>query len=157
MKPWLFLILVCFGVSSCQNADLKKRSAEEILESEIQQMNWDEVDFYPTFESCGSVTSKTESLNCFKNTIKTSIQQGLINKNLIRSNPEADTLRIHLQVDQYGNTQIKNIDISETTGAKNPELQDWLQQCIQNLPKAYPAQKRSVPVNLEVKLPIILK
>ncbi|WP_127844331.1 hypothetical protein [Psychroflexus aestuariivivens] len=156
MKPWLFIILVCFGIS-CQNADLKKRSAQDILESEMQQMNWEEVDFYPTFSSCSDVTSKTESLNCFKTTVETSIIQGLKNKNLIRSNPEADTLRLHLYVDQFGNTQITNIDISETTAMKNPELRFWLQQSIQNLPKAYPAQKRSVPVNLKVKLPIILK
>jgi len=156
MKPCVLLILVCFGLS-CQKADFKKRSAEDILDSEMQQMNWDEVDFYPTFAYCEEVTSKVESLTCFKQTIKTSITESLTKRNLTRTNPKADTVSLHIYVDRSGNTRIKTIDISETTATKNPKLKQWLEESIQDLPQAYPAQKRSVPVSLEVKLPIILK
>ncbi|MFN2261616.1 MAG: hypothetical protein ABR595_06085, partial [Psychroflexus sp.] len=114
-------------------------------------------DFYPTFESCNEVTSKVESQNCFTDKIKMAVLDELKGKTLIRSNPKADTIQLQLHIDQNGNTQLTNISISETTASKNPELQNWLRHTIQNLPKAYPAQKRSVPVNLDVKLPIVLK
>ena len=157
MNRWLTVFLVVLTLTSCQEFDLKKQSAEDILEEELKSIDWKEVDFYPTFDSCGSVTSKEESKSCFEKTIKTSIENKLLKEKVITSKHSQDTVMIALFISAKGETEIKDLQIPDQVLEKNPELQDWLTEVITALPKVYPAQKRSVPVDLQTQLPIILE
>jgi hypothetical protein len=157
MNRWLTVFLFVITLTSCQEFDFKKQSAEEILEKELKSINWNEVDFYPTFDSCGSVTSKEESKTCFENKIKTSIENKLIKEKVITTNQSQDTIIIALHISEEGETQINGLKIPDQILERNPDLKDWLTEVINELPKIHPAQKRSVPVSLQTQLPIILK
>ena len=51
---------------SCNYFDAKKVSADDILEEELQTFTWNEVDEYPSFEMCDSLSSKAEKKQCFE-------------------------------------------------------------------------------------------
>ena len=156
MKLWtsLFLILT---LSSCKDFDFKKQSAEQIMEEELKSINWEEVDFYPTFQNCSTITSKAESKICFETEIKNKIGNHLEDKQLITSNSKQDTVVLELHISAEGKTNIKHLKISDHIASQNPELENWLKEAISKLSEIYPAQKRSVPVPLHTELPIILK
>lgn len=156
MKLWtsLFLVLILF---SCKDFDLKKQSADEILQEEMKTINWSEVDFYPTFENCGVVTSKPESKTCFETEIKKAIRNRLSQQQIITSKTTQDTVILELYISAEGEAMLKTIKISDDISSQNPELDTWLREAIAQLPEVYPAQKRSVPVPISTELPIILK
>lgn len=156
MKLWtpFFLILI---LCSCKDFDLKKQSANEILQEEIKSINWEEVDFYPTFENCGVITSKQESKTCFETEIKKAIRHRLSQQQIITSKTTQDTVVLELFISADGEAKLKTIRISEDISSQNPELDNWLKEAISKLPEVYPAQKRSVPVPLRTEVPIILR
>ncbi|MBZ9787872.1 hypothetical protein LB456_10435 [Psychroflexus sp. CAK57W] len=156
MKLWtpLFLILI---LSSCKDFNLKKQSAEEILQEEMKAINWKEVDFYPTFQDCGVVTSKQESKVCFETQIKKAVSNRLSQQQITTSEASLDTLVLELYITEEGEARVENLRISDKISSQNPKLEGWLKEAISNLPDLYPAQKRSVPVALRTELPILLE
>ncbi|MFO7745489.1 MAG: hypothetical protein R6V36_08900 [Psychroflexus sp.] len=156
MKLWtpIFLVLI---LCSCKDLNLKKQSADEILQEELKSINWKEVDFYPTFDNCGVITSKEQSKTCFETEIKKAVRDQLSQRQIITTNSVQDTVVLELYISTEGETRIKNIKISSEISSQNPELKNWLNAAISGLPEVYPAQKRSVPVPLHTQLPIILK
>lgn len=156
MKSWISFLLILI-LCSCKDFDLKKQSADEMLQQELNSINWKEVDFYPTFQNCGVVTSKQESKACFETEIKKAISNRLSQQQIMTSNTAQDTLILELFISEEGNISIKNIKIPSNISSQNPELKNWLKESISDLPEIYPAQKRSVPVSLRTELPIVLK
>ncbi|NEV93963.1 hypothetical protein G3567_07365 [Psychroflexus sp. YR1-1] len=156
MKLWTLFFLTLM-LSSCQDFDFKKQSAEEIMQEELKSINWEEVDFYPTFQNCGLVTSKEESKVCFETQIKQAVSNRLSQQQILTSKSAQDTVILELFITEEGEALLKTISISDELSAQNPDLDDWLKEAISELPDLYPAQKRSVPVPLRSELPIILK
>lgn len=156
MNRW-FIFLLAATLISCKDFNLKKHSADEILQKELKSINWSEVDFYPTFEDCGVVTSKLESKTCFEAQIRETVRHRLSQQQIITTKKSPDTVILKLSITKEGEAQIKNIKVSEEISSQNPQLTDWLQDAISKLPEVYPAQKRGVPVPLDTQLPIILK
>ncbi|WP_019039685.1 hypothetical protein [Psychroflexus tropicus] len=157
MNRWLAILLFTITLASCQDFDLKKQSANEILEQEIKSINWNEVDFYPTFTTCGIITSKQESKSCFENQIKKTIRDRLEKVELITSVQTKDTLIVKLFISSNGDTRIDGFKIQDELRDKNPEIKNWLREAISELPEIFPAQKRSIPVSLHAQIPILIK
>lgn len=156
MKYWFPFLLILL-LSSCNEFNLQKHSAEEILHEELKSINWKEVDFYPTFNGCGAITSKEESKTCFETEIKKAINNRLSQHQIVTSSTSQDTLILELFISIDGKTELKSITIPDSISSQNPKLKSWLYTAISDLPEFYPAQKRSVPVSLKTELPIILK
>jgi hypothetical protein len=156
MKRGVTFLLIIL-LSSCNEFNLQKQSAEEILQEELKSINWKEVDFYPTFKGCGVITSKEESKNCFETEIKEAINHRLSQHQIITTNTAQDTIILELFISTAGKTELQSITMPDTISAQNPKLKNWLHAVVSDLPEFYPAQKRSVPVALKTKLPIILK
>jgi hypothetical protein len=156
MKYWfLYLMISCF--ISCKDFNFEKESAEEILKQELKSINWQEVDFYPTFQTCETVTSKQESKTCFETEVKASVYNRLSQEEIITFNQEQDTVILELSISKKGEATMDVLKIPEGISSNNPQLNLWLKEAIDNLPELYPAQKRGVPVALRTQLPILLE
>ena len=59
----VFLLIIT--LASCEYFNVKKTSSEAILKEELQTFNWNDVDEYPTFSICDSLTSKQEKKTMF--------------------------------------------------------------------------------------------
>lgn len=155
MNRW-FLFLLVVLLLSCKDFELKKQSADQILEEQLKSINWNEVDFYPRFNNCGTINSKDESKICFDSEIKKAISKHLEGQKIASSNTSNDTLLLKLFVTKEGVLSLEKLIIPEKIELENPKLRSLLNESIETLPKLSPAQKRSVPVPLHTQLPIII-
>ena len=58
----LFLVLFCF---SCQYLEKKVPSEKELLDKQMKEINWTEVDEYPSIDDCEKLTDANQRKQCF--------------------------------------------------------------------------------------------
>ena len=156
MKPFVFL-LIFLCATSCSYLEKKKVNSEELLEEELQTFNWNEVDTYPTFSSCDSITIKADSRACFQNTLVDNVNTYLKSQNLVVSKDVNDTIRLHIKIDNKGFLIVESMLIKPETVLQIPEIDSLLRQSLKNVPKIHPAIKRGQQVTTAFELPVIVK
>lgn len=147
----LLLILVSFW--SCDYFDKKKINTTDILEEELQSINWKDVDEYPTFSICDSSSNKK---TCFEDVLRNRLNTNLSQQNIIVTEDVSDTILLKIYIDNKGNFKVKDIVCSDATRAQIPKLDSLLRHSFDSLPKIYPAIKRSQQVATEFSLPIVV-
>lgn len=150
----LFLIIL---FTSCDYFEKQKVNSEDLLKEELQTFNWNEVDTYPTFSSCDSITAKAESKVCFQNTLLAHVNHYLSDQNIVVSNDVNDTIRLKLIIDNKGLLLIDSMAIKQETQFQIPEIDSLLRQSLKDIPKIYPAIKRGQQVTTAFELPVIVK
>ena len=149
----VFILLVLW---SCDYFENKKIETKDIVEQELQSINWKDVDEYPTFSVCDSVSGKQERKGCFEATVLKHVNSYLSNQHIVVSEDVADTIFMNLAIDKLGNISIINLEINSHTRQVLPEIDSLLRGSVLGLPKIYPAIKRRQQVNTEFVLPINL-
>lgn len=153
--------ITCFAfmflLVSCEYFEKKKIYSEDLLEEELQTFNWNEVDTYPTFSSCDSITVKADSKACFQNTLVSNVNNFLEKQNLVVSKDVNDTIHLHIEINNKGVLDIKSIDYNPETAVMIPEIDSLLRQSLKDIPKIHPAIKRGQQVTTAFELPIIVK
>jgi len=150
------LLFVTFLIFSC-NFETKKISSEEVLELESRTLNWKEVDEYPAFEDCQNETELLAARECFEREVAENIYAYLSKQQPVVTKSINDTLYLYLEINGEGQPQIDSVKIDSTVTNQLPEIELWLNQSIDSLPKIYPASKRGVPVSTVFKMPIVIK
>jgi hypothetical protein len=156
MKPTVFLFILLFA-TSCNYFEKKKVSSEDLLEEELQTFNWNEVDTYPTFSNCDSITAKTEIKACFQNTMLSNVNQFLEQQNIVVSEDVNDTIMLKIIIDNKGILEVESIAVKPETQFQIPEIDSLLRQSLKGIPKIYPAIKRGQQVTTAFELPVIVK
>jgi len=156
MNRIVFLLILLFA-TSCNYFEKKKVYPEDLLEEELRTFNWNEVDTYPTFSSCDSITVREDSRACFQNTIIGSVNQFLEAQHIVVSNDVNDTIRLKISIDNKGVLQVESIQLQPETAVQIPEIDSLLRQSLKGIPKIYPAIKRGQPVTTAFELPVIVK
>lgn len=148
----LFLVL-----TSCEYFNVKKTSSEAILKEELQTFNWNDVDEYPSFSICDSLTLKAEKKTCFQQVLTSHISGFLQNEIIIVSKDISDTIVLNFRVSETGKLNLTDAKIDSLTIAEIPNIKALLTKSLDSLPRVYPATKRGQQVKTEFKLPIIVK
>lgn len=156
MKPIAFLLIVLLA-TSCDYFEKKKVYSEDLLEEELQSFNWNEVDTYPTFSTCDSISTKEDSKACFQNTLIGSVTAYLSAQNLVVSKDINDTIRLDIEINKQGVLRIQSIDVNPETKLQIPEIDSLLRESLKSIPKIYPAIKRGQQVTTSFQLPIIVR
>ncbi len=155
MKKVLLFVFTLI-LTSC-NFETKKISSEEVLEQESRSLNWKEVDEYPTFENCKNTNGLTAAKNCFERQVATTIYSFLSSQQPVVTESINDTLFIYLEITKEGKPQIDSVKVDTTLTNQLPEIEQWLRQSIDSLPRIYPASKRGIPVSTVFKMPVVVK
>ena len=150
--PILFLIFCC----SCHYFEKKKLDSEMLLEEELQAFNWNELDQYPSFESCEDGIDFQANKGCFETVLTTHIFEVLKSNESMISVPLKDTLILDLLVSKRGGLSVKNLKGSHISDETSARFKDALTKSFSALPVLYPAIKRSQHVQAVFQLPIIL-
>jgi len=150
--PILFLIFCC----SCHYFEKKKLDSEMLLEEELQAFNWNELDQYPSFESCEDGIDFQANKVCFETVLTTHIFEVLKSNESMISEPLKDTLILDLLVSKRGGLSVKSFKGSHISDETSARLKDALTKSFSALPVLYPAIKRSQHVQAVFQLPIIL-
>jgi len=152
MRYSLFFSLIFF--CSCQFIDKKKLDFELFLENELTAFKWDELDQYPTFETCDENYNYEQNKICFESILSNHFIEFFKANNNISITKTTDTLIFELKVSKAGQIFISN---SKSQFSIYPVgFIDLLQHSFLDLPVLYPAIKRSQYVDSSFKLPVIL-
>ncbi|SFN41261.1 hypothetical protein SAMN04487989_101274 [Bizionia echini] len=153
----LYFILMCLAVTSCNYFDAKKTSSDVILENELLTFNWNEVDEYPTFDSCDENATQDDKKRCFQNTLTEIITQKLQQDTLIVKQDINDTVYMNFEISKDGLLSLITIEADSITLQEIPNMKELLHKSVDSLPKIYPAIRRSQQVKTAFTLPVIIQ
>lgn len=153
----LACFLLIFLLTACDYLENQKVNSEDLLKEELQTFNWNDVDTYPTFNSCEAMTTKEDSRVCFQNTLLQHVNNYLGRQNIVVSEDVNDTIRLKLIIDNRGHLEIEDVAIKPETQFQIPEIDSLLRQSLNGVPKIFPAIKRGQQVTTVFELPIIVK
>ncbi|MEM6516986.1 MAG: hypothetical protein AAF688_12440 [Bacteroidota bacterium] len=153
MRRYLFLLIPTVFLC-CDYFEKQKVFSEDLLEEELKTFNWNEVDEYPSFESCNNAQNRKD---CFENTLRDKLNTNLAEHLIVVSEELKDTIGIELLISKEGELNVQIIEISEETKRIIPEIDSLIRHSLDSLPKIFPAIKRSQPVETQFILPILIK
>ncbi|MFV0566767.1 MAG: hypothetical protein ACK5NB_13155 [Flavobacteriaceae bacterium] len=153
----LYVFILVVTLQSCEYFKVKKTSPEAILNEELKTFNWNEVDEYPSFSVCDSLTNSTDKQACFSQTLTRYILQHLETKNITVNHNIADTITLQFEVSETGQLTLIDTKTDSLTIAEIPEINQLLHNSLDSLPKIFPAIKRGQQVKTRFTLPIIIQ
>lgn len=151
-----FVFLLFLMLTSCEYLNVKKTSTEAILKEELQTFNWKDVDVYPSFSKCDSLSLRQERKACFHEVLTRHILEFLQNENIVVTQDISDTMILKFQVSETGVLKLLQAKIDSVTSVSIPQIENLLYKSLDSLPKIYPATKRGQQVKTEFTLPIII-
>lgn len=153
---YLSLLLVAL-LMSCSYFEKSKLDTQTLVEEELQSINWNDVDVYPSFANCEELSGNTDKKNCFQNTLISHINKNLSQHVLVVSETINDTVLLTLNCSSAGQLSIEHIKIKPETQAQLQNIDSIILSGLDSLPKLFPAIKRSQPVATQFTLPIVIK
>ncbi|TDP58715.1 hypothetical protein [Flavobacterium dankookense] len=156
-KIILFLPLSVFFFTSCQLFDKKVPNEKELLEKQINEINWKEVDEYPSIVDCEKITNEEERKQCFFDFLTSTIQQKLDNDTLRTMYPQLDTIEVKVTVFPNAEVTFEPQFPRDSVAYDTIKIDSILKSKLVDFPKINPAIKRGIPVKTQFVLPVILK
>ncbi|MUU78696.1 hypothetical protein [Winogradskyella endarachnes] len=150
-------LLILLFATSCNYFEKKKVTPEDILEEELQTFNWNDVDTYPTFTSCETITAKEESKICFQNTLIAGVNSYLEAQKIVVANDVFDTIKMNIVIDKQGVLEVDSIIAHPETLREIPQIDSLLRESLKSIPKIFPAIKRGQQVTTVFELPVIVR
>ncbi|WP_220759550.1 hypothetical protein [Flavobacterium sp. UMI-01] len=156
MKYYIFFIIIFF-FNSCQYFDKQFPSEKELLQKELNTINWKEVDEYPSFVDCNQMEGKEERQKCFFQFLTELIQEKIRIDTLATLYPELDTIEVKVTVYPNSRIQFEPLFPKDSVAYDKVKIDSILKRRLVGFPKVNPAIKRGIPVKTQFILPVILK
>lgn len=149
-------IMILFGFISCGLFESKEEKAQELVDQEMQNIDWNAVDNYPLFENCDESVSKAGQKECFEQELISRFSATLKEFEFVLSNDVDTTIYVDFLIDRKGSIAVVNIEKDSKIDVQMPEFDGIITQSLRGLPRLAPALKRGVPVSAKFRIPIIL-
>ncbi|HEU0136627.1 MAG TPA: hypothetical protein VFQ50_04995 [Flavobacterium sp.] len=146
------LLLLCAG---CKQFDTTVPDKDQLLQKELQAINWNEVDEMPSVAECDSLADKSTRQQCFTNYLASTIQQKISIDTLAVLYPQIDTIKVKITV-FADSTVIFEPELSQNLMYDPQKIDSIIKDRLADFPKVSPALKRGVPVKTQFTLPLIL-
>lgn len=143
--------------SGCKNFEVRKLSSDELVREELEQIDWESLDSYPSFEVCDNQTDKMQKRQCFEQEVAKHIFEYLQKHEVVLKDSIKEQVELILIVSAEGNIALDDIALSSQLENQIPEIKNWLKQAVEQLPAIYPAEKRGIPVKSKYKLPLVIE
>jgi hypothetical protein len=150
----LFFILLVF---SCQFFDKPIPNEKQLLDKQIKEINWNEVDAYPSVLDCEKLSDKQLRKQCFFEFLTTTIKEKLAIDSLHSTNPKCDTIQVKVTVFPNAKVRFEPQFPNDAVAYDSTKIDSLLQARLTNFPKINPALKRGIPVTTQFVLPVIIK
>jgi hypothetical protein len=150
----LFLVSLCF---SCQYFEKEVPNEKELLDKQLKEINWNEVDEYPSVADCEKLTDATQRKQCFFEFLTTAIQQKLAVDTLSTLFPKLDTIEVKVTVFPNSTMEFEPQFPKDSVAYDTIKIDSILRIRLVNFPKVNPAIKRGIPVKTKFVLPVIIK
>ena len=157
MNVRLMSFAFCMLLASCSRWETKKITTEDILNREWNTIDITEVDTYPSFEDCKTLSEKMALKKCFEDRVINTLYSELSNRTLIVQESIHDTVWVDFIVNETGAFCLDSIHLTPVVRKELPEFPLWIHDATLALPKSEPAIKRDILVKTRFKVPIVLK
>ncbi|MEJ2162443.1 MAG: hypothetical protein P8X60_03765 [Robiginitalea sp.] len=159
MKYRIGILLIILGLTgvSCEWFASRESKTQELVESELRSINWNEVDQFPLFEDCNETVSKPEQRLCFENTLVMHLSMALQDFEFRSDKPLADTLYVDFLVDNRGGISVVSVEENQVLKEENPEFERIVSGSLRSLPRLQPALKRGIPVAAKFRIPLVIQ
>ena len=151
--PILLLILL----QSCQYLEKKVPNEKELLDKQMKEINWNEVDEYPSVADCEKLKDVAQRKQCFFEFLTTTIQQKLAIDTLSTMFPKLDTIEVKVTVFPNANLEFEPQFPKDSVAYDTIKIDSILRVRLVDFPKVNPAIKRGIPVKTQFVLPVIIK
>ena len=150
-------ILYCiFLFISCNWFVSREEKTQKLVNQEMHDINWNEIDKYPLFDNCDELRSKKGQRKCFEETFILHFSV-IINEFKFESNSDInDTVNVDFLIDRNGELSILNIEKNTKIKNQIPGFNAIIIQGFKELPAIAPALKRGIPVATKFRIPIVL-
>ena len=151
----LFILLVCG--TSCDYFHKPVPSKELLLEKELNAIDWNQVDQYPSIPECENIEDKTQRQQCFFEYLTSIIQQKLSQDTLPFPGIDIDTIIVKVTVFPDATIDFEPQFPKDSLIYDQIKIDSLLTEKLKNFPRINPALKRGIPVKTQFILPVILK
>lgn len=134
----------------------KEKKTQELVQKEVQEIDFNEVDNYPLFENCDETLTKAGQRECFEQQILSNCSQILSQYEFVLATNADENVYVDFLVDQDGQVSVLFIEKDEAIDEQMPEFNQLITQGLEDLPPLAPALKRGIPVKTKFRIPIIL-
>lgn len=150
-------VLACFCLfTSCDWFTSNEEKTQELVNEEMRNINFNEVDRYPLFEDCDELMDKSGQLDCFQNTLLSQYTETLEDFEFQFVSDINTTVYVDFMVDFNGEISVLEVQRNEDIENQIPEFRSIITQSLKGLPPLSPALKRGVPVSSKFRIPIIV-
>lgn len=153
-KFFFLLILLCF--TSCNYFKSQEKQTEKLINDELLAIDWNDVDQYPLFENCDETATKNEQRICFQETMISYFATAFADVEFEVEKDLNDTLYIDFLIDEHGFMTVLEIQEKDQLYRALPDLKSEISERLNNLTTVAPALKRSTPVSIKFRLPLVL-
>ncbi len=154
MMKYILFLFIFFFFFSCELNINKKISVDEILDEEWKTFNWSDVDEYPSFSTCDSLSSLSLKKECFIFTLSNQISVDLISNTKTVNRIIQDTVILKFTISKDGEIDFDELIVDESIIDLRSLIDLSFKSSIKKLPKIFPAIKRGQQVNVKFSLPI---
>jgi hypothetical protein len=153
----VFLILFNLFFTSCQFFDKKVPDENELLNKQLKEINWKEVDELPSVSDCETIGDETARKQCFFDFLTATIEQRLAIDTLRTLYPQLDTIEVKVTVFPDSRIAFEPQFPKDSVAYDTIRIDSILRARLVDFPKINPAIKRGIPVKTQFVLPVIIK
>jgi hypothetical protein len=151
----ILFILICF--QGCQYFEKNVPNKDELLQEELQKVNWSEVDEFPSTNSCDSIEDKESRKQCFFDYLTQAIQDKLATDTLQILYPDIDTIQVKVTVYPDARLKFEPYFPKSNVPYDTAKIDSVMQARLSDFPIIEPAIKRGIKVKSQFIIPVILK
>ena len=155
MRKFILVLILC-GFTSCGLFESKEEKTQKLVEKELQQIDWTNVDHYPLFDECDETASKLKQKTCFEEKLVLHLSSDLQQFEIVSERQVKDVIFIDIIVQSDGSITVLNIENQEVFQEQQKEFEQLVENSLNSLPRIEPALKRGVPVRAKFRIPIFL-
>ena len=144
-------------LQSCQYFEKKVPNEKELLDKQMKEINWNEVDEYPSVADCEKLTDANQRKQCFFDFLTATIQQKLAIDTLSAMFPKLDTIEVKVTVLPNATLEFEPQFPKDSVAYDTIKIDSILRVRLVDFPKVNPAIKRGIPVKTQFVLPVIIK
>ncbi|WP_289644278.1 hypothetical protein [Maribacter aestuarii] len=152
----LLILLFCFVLASCNFLESREKRTQELINAELQQIDWNSIDSYPLFLDCDETASKESQRQCFEQKLTTHFEATLNEFEFIIDSESNPVVFVTFVIDTEGRIMVVDIEKDLSILKQMPEFDGIISQSLKNVPAIAPALKRGIPVRTKYRIPVQL-
>ena len=150
------IIVFVLTLTSCQFTKYDKVNFDDVLEKEISNINWQEVDNYPSFQSCDSLYDSVDRVNCFYFELHNRIIDNLSLHNVVSNRKISDTMYVFFVINHFGKLDVLKVDVNNKIETGIPNIALLVKESVSQIDDVIPAYKRGQPVKIALEMPLLI-